>query len=226
MGTKKKVVKKIVKKEEPQVNEIVNQIVKLLKPELDHKIESLRSDLNADFEERIAKIKIPAPSVATPGNVTPGNGFNMDGIMKALQGKDGGIDMNAISSMMQNQQASPMTNKDGSLIDIKELSAGQIEFMKMQRQDKMIMTFMPLLMGQMNQQGNPMINEMMNRLFMEKISSSLYMDRAMMQGMVKMFSGGKMPEGFAGMQQNLSTPINDAISKTAITPQPGSNVTK
>ena len=195
--------------------QIVGDIVKTLKTEISKKIDNLRSDLHADFDEKLKRANVQTPNTTTEQQ--PANGFDMNKLMNSLQGKDGkGIDMTEISKMMGGfQQSKPMTNPDGSLIDMKTLTLGQIEYLKMERQDKMLGMLMPLLMGSMNQnQSNPMIAEMMQRLFMEKIGSTVYMDKLMMQFMMKIAGGGKLPPGFENMQNNLTSPVTDAISQT------------
>ena len=175
-------------------NEVQKKVVDNLKPELNKKIESLRSDILADFKEMIEKSNVPQPKVDT--------NQNLGSIMSML--KDGNVDLSKISQLISQPQN--IMGSNGQPIDIDKLSEGQLKWMQFQQQNQMMMTVLPLILGQQTQR-NPMINEMMNRIFLEKINSSIYMDKAMLQGMIKMMgSNMQVP------QTNLTTPVSDAIS--------------
>lgn len=201
--------------DKPESDDTVKQVVDQLKPEIKTAMDNLRADLHADMEEKLKKMKVTPPQVNQPQAPPPQ--MDLSKIMGMIQGQNGQIDMNAISSMMSQMPSSPP-------IDVDKLSEGQMAWMKSEQQNKMIMTILPLLFQQ--QQGNPMMAEMMNRIFMEKISSSLHMDKVMMNAMVKGWGGQQMPDGFTNMQSNLVTPIHDAVSKAATQPQVNPNEQK
>ncbi len=184
---------------------LISDIVAELKPQLQEHIMNIKNDIQNDMaENRI--IQKPPPIMPKTENISPGNNMpnGFSDILNQL--KSGDIDMTKISGLiggMQNQQIP--TGPGGQPLDWDKLSDGQIKYMTQQNQNQMITTLLPLLIGNQSQ-GNPMITEMMNRIFLEKINSSLYMDKMMIGGMIKKFGGEMPPE--TGLTSPVSTMIN------------------
>lgn len=173
----KKPVKKLSKKIDKSdlvVNEVmvkINPVIMDLKNSLQDAVQTIRNDLAADVAEQISKIKIPEPAIESkPADM---------GAIKDLL-KDGNIDLSKIGSLMGNipsQTSMPPA-------DIGKMSPQQMDFMKHQQMMELIGRIAPAVIAGQNQ-SNPMMAELMQRIFMEKISSSLYMDRAMINMMAK-----------------------------------------
>ena len=201
-------------------NEITKQVIDALKPELSKHIENLRSDILSDFKELpVQKVPVPTPQIpsGTPAAGTP----DLSGIVNMLN--SGNLDMGKISQMIGGMTSQPMTQANGQPLDMAKLTPGQLDYMKSQEQNKMIATILPLLIGQGGGQ-NTMITEMMNRIFLEKINSSLYMDKAMLQMMVKN-SGIAMPSP-TGLTDPITQMAAQQTAATAATATGGLNVHK
>ena len=187
------------------VNTIKSEIVQELKADLKEHIITLREDLRADLAERPAPA--PAPVQA------PAVGPDISGIMDMLKG--GNLDMSKITQLMGNMQSAPRLDEKGQPIDMSKLTEGQIEFMKMEQQNKMLMTFLPLLFGNTAGGGNQVLTEMMNRIFLEKINSSLYMDKMIIQNMAKNMGIKETPPD-TGLTTPISNMLNAGAAKSAI----------
>ena len=211
MGRKKKV--QVDPEPDNQVDpnsEIVKAVVDQLKPELDKKIISVRNDLANDIVEKLKAIQIQPSTAPEPGAAPVGAPAGLGQLMESLKG--GNIDLSKIGSILGSMQApaAPLAGPGGVPLDIEKLTPGQIEYMKMQKQDQqmgMLMQFLPALIGQ--NQGSPFMGEMVQRIFMENVASQIWMNRTMMQGISKMFTGGKAIVPDTG----LTTPITDSVNQ-------------
>lgn len=199
MTKKKKVEKSIKPKIESNTEKlkalIVKDVIDALKPQLKEHIESLRSDLQSDFQEAIKKNSVPLPNVAPQGlsaPAAPGGGIDLKGIMDKLQ-NGGEVDINAIQSMIGQASAPATVGANGQPIDMANLTPGQIEYMKMTQQNSMITQFLPMILQKMGGQGNSMMNEVMQRMFYEKIFQGGQMDKMVMQHMARSM-GQNLPE--------------------------------
>jgi len=204
--------------------EIISEVVDIIKIELDKKLGSIKNDIVSDIKEMNQRQKVPEPNIESSSPISPPplpqQPFDIAGMIKKLSGKDGSVSANQLQSMIsgaQQQIQTPAPN-NGKPIDMKDLTAGQVEYMKMQNQQNMMMTMMtsvlPLLM---QPQQSSTITEMMSRVFMEKINSSITMDKLMVTSMQKLLMGNmKTVTDHATATDNLMTPITDALSKTAV----------
>ena len=190
---------------ETVIREVSKQVVKELKPEIEKKVTSVRNDLAADVAEKVKAINIQPATAPAPAGAPAGLSQLVDSL------KGGNIDLSQIGSILgQIRPAAPSMpmGSDGKPLDLDTLTPGQIKYIEMQEKQSsmsMMMQLLPALLGQGQQ--NPLFGEMIQRIFMEKIYSSIYMDRAMMTGMAKMF-GAKVPP-----DPGLTTPITDQIAK-------------
>ena len=184
---------------------IVSKVVDQLKPQLKSHIESLRQDLLADVKEHFAApapapapVPVPAVQQAAPN---PMGGLNgLSGLLKQLGGQNGQIDMSQIGNLInQIPQGAPP--------NIDAMSDKQLEYLKGQQMTQLLSGLLPSLVQQ--SQGNPMLNELMSRLFLEKMGVSMYMDRAMIQMMIKSMGMG----GMDNMKNPLTAPIEDVAAK-------------
>ena len=185
--------KKSKKKEQPS---IVQQVVDELKPELKNHIENLRADILADVKEMTKKNTIPAPNTS----------LDVNSLVSQL--KDGNLDLSSITSMIP--QATPMAAP-------KDLSPEQqMEYMKMQNQNQMMVTLLPHLLKMITPQENGFLNQMMTRIFAEQMSSVAINQRAQSMMIAKMAGS---PELLNQINQNynaLSKPLDNALDKQPV----------
>ena len=206
-------VKKITKNQTSNLDKleesIISKVVNVLKPELQKEIQALRLDITNDLREQIDKIQ-SSPAIV-PSNTTPTvpntSTPDLSSIMTML--KDGNLDMTKISQLINQVPNHSLVSTNGQPMDMSKLTDGQIEFIKMEQQNKMIMTFLPLLLQ--NQGGTSgLMGEVMQRLLMDKINAGIHMEKMIVNKMVKDMGGEPMPS------TNLSTPTSDMINQRNI----------
>ncbi|MDA8040859.1 MAG: hypothetical protein MPJ22_00355 [Pirellulales bacterium] len=217
LAAKKRSTKKAAGKVEP-INEahatIIQGVVDQLKPELEKKLTTVRNDLAADLAEQVAALQAvppapaPTPVQAAPTGAPAGAAAVMPQIVEALKG--GNIDLSKIGALLGQVGAPQMpTGPGGMPLDVDKLSEGQMKFLQMQNQNQqmsMLMQVLPMLIGQ-GGGGNAMLTEMMNRIFLEKITSSIYMDKAIITKLAQSIGAPPPPD------TGLTTPITDSVSK-------------
>lgn len=197
---------------EPLVNnvdEIVLKVIGKLKPEMDLKLASIKNDLLIDVKEQIDKLSIK-PNIESPVSSSP----DISKIIESVT-KGGDIDMSKISSLMGNMNpASP--------IDTSKLPAEkQMEMMKMQQQNQLMMMILPKLFEQPSQ--SPFMAEMMQRFFMENISDGMMQRKAFTNFAMKLAGDPALANQYAQMQSNVSSPITDALTKAPLGKGDGNN---
>ncbi len=202
MPAKKKAAPKLSEEAKQTVSEVTRNVISQLKTQLDQKIESLRADINSDVQEQIKKVNVPTPDM---GGQTGNGGFDVSKIMSGL--KDGNLDMGSIGKMMG--QANQMPQMDMSKMTVEQ----QIEMQKMNNQNSLMMMILPELV-KTNSGGSPMMAEMMQRFFMENMMEGMNQRKATTQFMLKMVGDPKLMQNYQNSQNNLMTPITDAINKS------------
>ena len=220
---KKKTVSKknTVKKSKNVKKEIVDE----LKQEFKEAIKIMREDILADVHEKLQKTKIDQPTVSNPTAAAMG-GINPD-MIKNLMSTMGATDdqKKEFEKMFDKIPKSTLAGLGGvaagagGIVDMDKLSDGQLRYLTQQNQQTMLTSFLPMLLqGQGNQ--NPLMNEIMMRMMMDKFSTSMFMEKAMMSQMAKVMGNPKFYQDFENKQNNLvpgmMNPPNPAESKTAI----------
>lgn len=215
MSKNDKKIKKAIKKPVEKTSNIdklkldlVNDVVETLKPQLAEHIKTLRSDLQNDFQEAIKKLSIPSPQVAAAVPAVPavpaaGGGIDLKGIMDKLQ-NGGDIDINAITSMIGQANTPAAVGANGAPVDMDNLTTGQIAYMKMTQQNGLIAQLLPMIIQKFGgNQGGGALQEIMQRVFYEKIFTGQQMDQMVMQQMAKSM-------GHALPTSNFMTGFNQA----------------
>ena len=157
------------------------ETLETMKATLKDAVVMIRNDIASDVAEQISKIKIPKPA-------TESKPADMTALQNVL--KDGNIDLSKIGSLMGSLPNQTSMN----LPDIGKMSPAQMEFMKHQQTMELIGKIAPAVIAGQAQQTSPVMAELMNRIFMEKIGSSMYMDKVMIAAMAKNF-GVASPSG-------------------------------
>lgn len=192
--------KKTTKKED----DVTSKVIDFLKPEIDKKLESFKTDILTDVKEQISKIKIPTPQIAAPGATGPAApGVDINGLLSQLQ--NGNLDMGSIGKMLGGMQPQiPMDQmKD---MDSKE----KMEFYKMQQQNQLMMIVLPELLKSGSGQ-NPFMAEMMNRFMMSNITDFMMQKKAFTSHMLKSMGDPNAANQYNQIQENLTGPIQNAL---------------
>ena len=212
----KKIIKKKVKVEKTNDDGVKELVAKKLeeqrlefqetlsnmKESLKDAVEMIRNDIASDVAEQISKIKVPAPA-------TENKPADLAALKDVL--KDGNLDLSKIGSLM----GSLPNQTSMKLPDIGKMNPAQMEFMKHQQTMELIGKIAPAVIAGQSQQGSPMMMELMNRIFLEKIGSSMYMDKVMISAMAKNF--GVMPPA------GPATAVLPAGQSIVATPNPNPN---
>jgi len=173
----------------PNEDAIVDKVVEKLKPEINKKLQSIQSRISNDIEIKMAEVKsdiiismkeiienmekskVPTPNVNQPNMGQPN--VDIAKIMKMLSGKDGeSFDMSKVAALMNQVQTPPMTNNNGKPIDMADMTPGQVEYMKMQNQQQMITTILPMLLQSQSGDGDSMLGKMANNMLMKNLQSA------------------------------------------------------
>ena len=191
---KKKAAPKI-KKDDPK--DIVSEVVAQLKPEIKNHIENLRADILNDVKEMTKKNDIPAPKTSLDVNSLIG------------QLKDGNVDLSSLAGMLPGATAPAAAMP-------KDLDPSQqMEYLKMQQNNQLVL-MLPQLLKLFMPQQNSFMNEMMGRMFAEQMSSVAINQRAQSMLVAKLAGS---PELINQINQNysaLSKPIDQALDKQAV----------
>ena len=183
-----------IKKDDPKT--LVSEVVAQLKPEIQNHIENLRADILADVKEIVKKNDVP----------TPNTSLDVNGLIGQL--KSGNVDLGSLGSMLSKTTAPAAMPKD---LDPSQ----QMEYLKMQQNNQLVMMLPELLKLFMPQQ-NGFMNEMMGRMFAEQMSSVAINQRAQSMLVAKLAGS---PELINQINQNynaLSKPIDTALDKQAV----------
>ena len=156
---------------------IVDKVVDRLMPELATFTENLRRDVLADVGEKLKKVQAPMPDISGLAKLIGGTSGG-DGASTSAPAGGGGLDLSAVSNLM--------TMANNVPVNYEKLTDKQIEAMKADRNHKLLLTLAPQILQALLQQQttNPLMAEMMNRIFLDKVASSVMFDRAMMQKMI------------------------------------------
>lgn len=171
--------------------EIINDI----QPKLQESFSVLKEDLLNDIHELIEK-KTYKPNTEAP----KGGSINFEEVMKAIKGNDGNMDLSKIGQLMASQ---PMPQ---NMPDMKDMSEGQIAFMKQQQQNQMLMTVLPAVLGQ--QQQHPLtalFQEMMQRNFLDTIVDASIQRKTIQNALAK-----KMGMEISSVDVGLMNPVVEA----------------
>ena len=187
------------KKSKDDLTDIVAAVVTELKPEIKNHIENLRADILNDVKEMTKKNDIPAPKTSLDVNSLIG------------QLKDGNVDLSSLAGMLPG--AAPAAAPAAIPKDLDP--SQQMEYLKMQQNNQLVL-MLPQLLKLFMPQQNGFMNEMMGRMFAEQMSSVAINQRAQSMLVAKLAGS---PELINQINQNynaLSKPIDTALDKQAV----------
>lgn len=171
---------------------IVESVVNEIKPQMQDFLAEMRKDILADVAERLSKVQVPQPQTQAAPDLS-----QLTGMLK-----DGNLDLGEIQKFIG---SAPSANQVPAG-DLSKLNPQQMEYMKHQQMMELITRVLPSIISN-QQQTNPMMQELMSRIFLEKINSSIYMDKVMIGQMAKSI-GVDMPQS-----TGLTTPVSDQLTK-------------
>ena len=194
----KKTAKPKPKKAKPQPKDLVSEVVAQLKPELKNHIESLRSDILSDVTEMMKKNSVP----------TPNTSLDVNSLVSQL--KDGNLDLSSITNMIPQATPQPIP---------KDLTPEQhMEYLKMQNQNQMLTALLPHVLKLIMPQQNEFVGQMMNRIFMEQMSSVVTNQRAQSMMIAKLVGSPDLLNQLNRNYEAMTKPLDQAIDKTALNP--------
>ena len=160
---------------EPEIDQIVDTVVDRLRPE----IQKLKDDILAEIPKPPPKDSAgpPPEAIAQLLKGLTGNGGNAQNPMAGLLGGGGMDGTNVLSNLMQMSANAP--------VDYSKLTESQIEARKADQRFQMLLAVAPqLIQSIFGQNANPLMAEMVNRIVMDKIASSVMFDKAIMQKLI------------------------------------------
>ena len=195
----KKSKKQITKEKQPDVKQIISAVVEQLKPELKNHIENARSDILTDVQEIMKKQNVP----------TPNTSMDVSSLISGL--KDGNMDLSELTKFIPQQ--APMAGMPKDLPPEQ-----QLEFMKMQNQNQLMGMILPHLLKGLMPQQNDMVQQMMQRIFVEQLSSVSMNQRAQSMMIAKLVGSPDLLNQLNTNYKNLTQPIDQALDKQAVNP--------
>lgn len=189
---------------QPSLNDIVSQVVDALKPEIKAHVENLRADINADLDERLKRVKIPPPAAA---------GVNVNEILAGLKGGD--MDLGKLASMLP--AAVPGAGMEGMTPE------QRIEMTKAQSQGQLMATLLPELIKVLRPEPNAFMNEVIQRMFLEHLSSAQAATRAQGQMLAKMAGRPDLIKQIDDNYAALTKPVDQHLDRTPVPRAPQEN---
>ena len=203
-------------------DQLVKDVVAALKPEIKNHVENLRADLFADIKEHVGKLTIPSPkkepTASGPAAAAGANNIDLQGLINKfagkVEGKDGGISAEDISMLTnltgggQQQQLAIPQNASPELVQM------MLADRKQDRMFGLLVAILPRLIQQPQQ--SPVMNEMMQRIFLTQVLSGSSMNQIFMKKMVGDLPGAQsLYQDTNKTIDNLTAPIHKAAATAA-----------